>query len=115
MPIRTRGTLVAVGGSAVALLLLVLWRRRQRSHQAMVTAESAASPPRALPHAHIISLARLKAARAAVLARAAEAGLSSVSIFEAVDGRELNAAKLARLGAATYAGWQLTDTGYPLL
>ena len=108
---RARVTLVAVGGSAVALLLLVLWRRRQ-SHQAMVTAESAASPPRAMPHAHIISLARLKAARAAVLARAAEAGLSSVSIFEAVDGRELNAAELARLGAATYAGWRLTGTGF---
>ena len=108
---RARVTLVAVGGSAVALLLLVLWRRRQ-SHQAMVTAESAASQPRAMPHAHIISLARLKAARAAVLARAAKAGLSSVSIFEAVDGRELNAAELARLGAATYAGWQLTGTGF---
>ena len=62
--------------------------------------------------AHLISLARLPAKRTSALQRAAEAGLTNVSVFDAVDGRELSPEELLRRGVATYAGWRLPGSSF---
>jgi hypothetical protein len=59
---------------------------------------------------HLISLARLPAKRTSALQRAAEAGLTDVSVFDAVDGRELSPGELQRRGVSTYAGWRLAGS-----
>ena len=59
---------------------------------------------------HLISLARLPAKRTSALQRAAEAGLTDVSVCDAVDGRELSPEELQRRGVSTYAGWRLAGS-----
>ena len=94
---------VVVAATALTCAGLVLFARwRRRLHR----------PAPSLPRAHVVSLARFPAARAAVLRRAAAAGLKDVQIFEAVDGRELSTAELTRQGVKAYPGWKLTGTGF---
>ena len=100
-----RAALVAAIALAAAWLLLhrrrrlPLWRRlAQRADRTLPT--------------HLISLARLPAKRTSVLQRAAEAGLTDVSVFDAVDGRELSPEELQRRGVSTYAGWRLPGSSF---
>lgn len=86
-----------------ALLLARAVRRRRRSTRLCTSFP---------PPSFVISLARFPAKRASVVRRAAEAGLTQLSVFEAVDGRELSMAELHRRGACTYASWRLESTGF---
>ena len=61
---------------------------------------------------HVISLARLKAARAAALRRVADAGLTCVSVFDAVDGRALSAAELQRRDVHLYSDWRIPGSSF---
>lgn len=90
----------ALGAGACVILWIRHKRRRQKAPQPF--------PPPAL----IISLARFPAARSAVQKRAADAGLSNVKIFEAVDGRELSMAELQRRGVAAYQGWKQPESTF---
>lgn len=104
MPISSVGVAsLAIGAGAVAI---IYFARRRRLQQVLLP--PAPFPPPAL----VISLARFPAARAAVKKRAAEAGLSEVTIFEAVDGRDLSPDELQRQGIATYAGWKQPDSTF---
>ena len=111
-------SLIAVSTGAALLVAYLCWRRRWGLRPRPLTGvgcTGAADPctqTPAPPHTIIISLARLKAQRAAALSRASDAGLTSVSIFDAVDGRELSAAELERRDVATYTGWRLAGSGF---
>ena len=91
-------TLVATAAAAVAVYIVL--RRRRRSI------------PASIPHAHVISLARLPAARSACLKRAAEAGVEAVEVFDAVDGRDLSTDYLERRGVRTYSEWRIPGSTF---
>ena len=101
-----RALLVATAALAATWLLL-----RHRRRLPLFWRRLAQRAERPLP-AHLISLARLPAKRTSALQRAAEAGLTNVSVFDAVDGRELSPEELLRRGVATYAGWRLPGSSF---
>ena len=98
--------LVATAALAATWLLL-----RHRRRLPLFWTRLAQRADRPLP-AHLISLARLPAKRTSALQRAAEAGLTDVSVFDAVDGRELSPEELQRRGVSTYAGWRLPGSSF---
>ena len=101
-----RALLVATAALVATWLLL-----RHRRRLPLFWRRLAQRAERPLP-AHLISLARLPAKRTSALQRAAEAGLTDVSVFDAVDGRELSPEELLRRGVATYAGWRLPGSSF---
>ena len=98
--------LFVAGAAALAAAWLLLRHRRRLPRFWRRLAKRADWP---LP-VHLISLARLPAKRTSALQRAAEAGLTDVSVFDAVDGRELSPEELQRRGVSTYAGWRLAGS-----
>ena len=102
------GSMLRVVAAAAALAATwVLLRHRRRLPRFWRRLAQRADWP--LP-VHLISLARLPAKRTSALQRAAEAGLTDVSVFDAVDGRELSPGELQRRGVSTYAGWRLAGS-----
>ena len=101
-----RALLVATAALAATWLLL-----RHRRRLPLFWRRLAQRAERPLP-AHLISLARLPAKRTSALQRAAEAGLTDVRVFDAVDGRELSPEELLRRGVSTYAGWRMPGSSF---
>jgi collagen beta-1,O-galactosyltransferase len=81
-----------------AAATLVCARARQRRHRELA--------------AFVISLRRRPVKRAAVLARAAAAGLGRVQVLDAIDGKELGWETLRARGVRLYPGWRLPDSTY---
>lgn len=91
---------VAVLSAAVGIAALLVARARAKHTR------------EALPPTFIISLRRRPAKRASALARAYAGGLQDVRVYDAVDGRDLSEAGLARAGVAIYGGWRLPGSRY---
>ena len=92
-----RSAAALFGGSVI---LLCVWARRHHSSRQATGGTGTV----------IISLKRRPQKRAAVLKRAAEAGLDDVRVFDAVDGRALSEASLRARGVAVYPFWRIADS-----
>ena len=94
----------AAAFAAAAAFCYLMQRRRRRSR--------APAPQSFPPPAIVISLARFPAKRASVLKRAGEAGLVDVFIFDAVDGKQLDASELRRRNVVPYANWRIEGSQF---
>ena len=107
MPVAPNHAAAATAlGGALALLFLA---RRRRTRAAIAASAACPLEVEQFP-TYVISLGRRPARRSSALARVVEAGLRAAEVFEAVDGRDLDAKELRRREVTLYAGWRLVGS-----